>query len=320
LLPQACRRLRLKGGPARLWRAVVRGAIALTVLSACSPSHDGSSAGGKVSVVANFYPVYEAARRVGGDRVEVANLTPAGAEPHDLELTPRQVDQILDATVVLYMGRGFQPAVERTVKERTGQVTVDLLGALAPQLRKLQGEGSIRGGTDPHVWLDPSLMADIVDEVRDALIPADPAGTRIYEQNAAAYRAEIEALDRRFRIGLRRCSRRVIVTSHAAFGYLAARYGLMQEPVAGLSPEAEPDPKRLAELADLVQREGVTTIFTEELVSPRVAETLAREAGVRTAVLNPLEGLTSDEIARGESYVGVMERNLATLRVALGCG
>jgi zinc transport system substrate-binding protein len=285
--------------------------------SACSLSRD-SSAGGRVSVVANFYPLYEAARRVGGDRVEVKNLTRAGAEPHDLELSPKQVDEILDARLVLYMGSSFQPAVEKVVKDRHTGVTVDALAALSSKLRRMPNDGSEKG-TDPHLWLDPVLMARIVDEVRGAMMRVDPSGAPTFERNARRYRSEIEALDRRFREGLGHCSRRVIVTSHAAFGYLAARYGLVQEPIAGFSPEAEPDPKRLAGLADLVRREGVTTIFTEELVSPRVADTLAREAGVRTGVLNPLEGLTSDELARGEDYVSVMEKNLATLRAALGC-
>ncbi|HEV8421200.1 MAG TPA: zinc ABC transporter substrate-binding protein, partial [Actinomycetota bacterium] len=233
--------------------------------------------------------------------------------------SPKQVDEILDATVLLYMGLGFQPAVEDIAKNRQEGVTLDVLAALSPQLRKLQGEESVEGETDPHVWLDPVLMAGIVDEVRKALTRADPAGASAYERNAQRYRSEIEGLNERFREGLHDCSRRVIVTSHAAFGYLAARYGLVQEAISGISPEAEPDPKRLARLADLVRREGVTTIFTEELVSPRVAETLAREAGVRTAVLNPLEGLTSEEIGRGENYVTVMRENLATLRAALGC-
>jgi zinc transport system substrate-binding protein len=196
---------------------------------------------------------------------------------------------------------------------------VDLLSALSSHLRKIEGEESLPGGTDPHVWLDPTLMAAIADEVGAALTRADPAGASVYQQNAAAYGAELEALHREFSDGLRDCDRRVIVTAHAAFGYLAARYGLMQEPIAGVSPEAEPDPRRLAELADLVKREGVTTILTEELVSPRVAETLAREAGVKTAVLNPLEGLTPEELTQGEDYASVMRQNLSTLRVALGC-
>jgi zinc transport system substrate-binding protein len=294
-------------------------ASALAFASACGASSDGSAGAEKTSVVANFYPLYEAAWEVGGDRVQVTNLTPAGAEPHDLELSPKQVDEILDATVVLYMGLGFQPAVQDIAGNRHDGVTVDVLAALAPQFRKLHGEESVEGETDPHVWLDPVLMAYVVDEVRDALARADPSGASTYQRNAERYRSEIEALDGLFREGLRDCAHRVIVTSHAAFGYLAARYGLIQEAIAGISPEAEPDPRRLAELADLVRKEGVTTIFTEELVSPRVAQTLAREAGVHTAVLNPLEGLTAGEMQRGENYVSVMRENLATLREALGC-
>jgi zinc transport system substrate-binding protein len=252
--------------------------------------------------------------------VQATNLTPAGAEPHDLELSPKQVDAILDADVVLYMGQGFQPAVEDLVEDRQGGITVDVLAALSSELRKRRSEETERLETDIHVWLDPVLMSAIVDQIRDGLARADRAGTSFYEREAGRYRSEIEALDERFRDGLRHCARRVMVTSHAAFGYLAARYGLTQEAIAGVSPEAEPDPKRIAELADLVRREGVTTIFTEELVSPRVANTLAREAGVRTAVLNPLEGLTREELGRGEDYVSIMQENLAILRAALGCG
>jgi zinc transport system substrate-binding protein len=292
--------------------------VFVLLLAACSQSSGGAASEGKVAVVASFYPIYEAAQRIGRDRVQATNLTPAGAEPHDLELTPKQVDQILDAEVVLYMGGGFQPAVEETVQERSNGVTVDLLAALSSHLRKIEGEESLPGGTDPHMWLDPVLMASIADEVGAALTRADPAGATEYQRDAEAYGAEIEALNQEFKDGLQDCARHVIVTAHAAFGYLAARYGLTQEAIA-VSPEAEPDPKRLAELADLVRREGVTTIFTEELVSPRIAETLAREAGVKTAVLNPLEGLTPEELTRGESYVSVMRQNLSTLRVALGC-
>jgi zinc transport system substrate-binding protein len=291
--------------------------VAAALLSACASKPAAGDA--KTTVVANFYPVFEAAQEVGGDRVAVTNLTPAGAEPHDLELSPKDVDEILDAKVVLFMGFGFQPAVEDAVKGRREGVTVDLLRSLESELRRSGEEESLTGGRDPHVWLDPVLMARMVDQIAEALTRADPAGRSMLEHDAAAYRSTIEALDQRYRAGLADCDRRTIVTSHAAFGYLGARYHLVQESIAGLSPEAEPDPRRLADLTALVRREGVTTIFTEELVSPRVAETLAREAGVKTAVLNPLEGLTSAEQARGETYVSVMGRNLATLRTALGC-
>ncbi len=273
----------------------------------------GSGAGGddgKVGVVAGFYPLAEAAARVGGDRVAVTNLTPAGAEPHDLELGSSDIDRIEDAAVVLYLGRGFQPAVEEAARRAEGEV-VDLL---APQ------SGVAEQATDdPHVWLDPRLMARIGERVRTALTQADPAGRAVYDANAAAYASEIDAVDAAYRQGLAECDRRVIVTSHDAFGHLARRYGLTQEAITGLSPESEPDPERLSELAAKVRSEGVTTIFYETLVSPRVAQTLARETGATTAVLDPIEGLSEAEQAEGRTWAAAMTDNLSALRTALGC-
>jgi zinc transport system substrate-binding protein len=299
-------------------RAILISIAVAALGTACASKGSTSSGDGPVAVVASFYPVFEAAVRVGGDRVSVVNLTAAGVEPHDLELTPPQVDQILDADVLLYLGEGFQPAVEAAARDRSIGVSVDLLRAISAQLRELPS-GSQEHGTDPHVWLDPVLMEGLVERTRDALVTADPEGRATYRANAAAFLAELRQLDQRYRAGLTGCSRDVMVTSHAAFGYLSARYGLRQEAISGISPDAEPDPARLAELADLVRRDGVTTIFTEELVSPEVADTLARETGATTAVLDPLEGLTKEEAAQGEDYVSIMERNLATLRAALGC-
>ncbi len=285
--------------------------IAVLVAGVGCAANGSAATDGRLPVVASFYPLYEAAVRVGGEHVAVTNLTPAGVEPHDLELSPDQVDALLDASVVLYLGHDFQPAVQAIAEQRQ-EGTLDLLAGL--DLQPATGDA-----VDPHVWLDPVLMGDIVDAVRDELSTVDPAGEAAFRANADVYRAEIEALDQRYRDGLSGCARDLIVTSHAAFGYLAAEYGLRQEAIAGIDPSAEPDPARLAELADLVEREGVTTIFTEELASPAVAETLARETGAKTAVLNPLEGLTQDEVAAGATYVSVMDENLAALREALGC-
>jgi zinc transport system substrate-binding protein len=257
----------------------------------------------KRSVVAAFYPVAYAAQRVGGNRVDVTNLTPAGAEPHDLELTPEQIDAILDADVVLDLGQGFQPAVEKAADQRDGP-TVSLLPAHT---------------RDPHIWLDPIRMEGIVQRVQRALTKVDPLGRAAYARNADRFVAELDALHARYTQGLATCTRTVIVTAHEAFGHLASRYGLRQEGVAGLSPDAEPDAQRLGRLADLVKRLGVTTVFTEELVSPRIADTLAREAGVKTDTLNPLEGLTDREVSRGANYITVMDQNLAKLRRALDC-
>jgi zinc transport system substrate-binding protein len=255
------------------------------------------------SVVASFYPIAYAAQRVGGDRVRVTNLTPAGAEPHDLELTPDQVDGLLDADVVFELGRGFQPAVERAASQRDGP-TVELLA---------------RGTQDPHIWLDPVQMQRVVRAVQRELTKVDPQGRAAYERNAQRFLTELDGLHTRYTRGLARCRRRVIVTAHEAFGHLARRYGLRQEGVAGAAPDSEPDARRLGQLADVVKRDGATVVFTESLVDPRVAETLAREAGVKTETLNPLEGLTDQELARGDNYVTVMDRNLASLRGALGC-
>jgi zinc transport system substrate-binding protein len=287
---------------------VLVAALVMAVLGACgSGSTSGPDAKGRLRVVAGFYPLDAAARRVGGDLVSVTDLTPAGAEPHDLELDPGDVDRIGSADVVLYLGGGFQPALERAAERAKGVTSVDLLPP------------SDADRTDPHVWLEPQGQAAIADRVADALAKARPADSAAFRERAAGYRSEMVALDGEFRAGLADCDRHTIVTAHDAWRRLAARYGLREEPITGLSPDAEPDPKRLAELADLVRRDGATTVFTERLVSPRVAETLAREAGVTTAVLDPIEGLTREELAHGATYASVMRANLATLRAGLGC-
>ena len=256
-------------------------------------------------MVASFYPLAYAAAQIGGDTVTVTNLTGPGVEPHDLELTPRQVDRVEDAKAVFILGRSFQPAVERVARQN--RATIALLDRL-----------DVRGH-DPHVWLDPVLMARIVDEAEAVLTNAFPGHGAVFAARARALHDRVLALDGEYRAGLAECPRHEIVTSHAAFGRLAARYGLTQQPVTGLSPEAEPDPARLAQLTDLIKRDGVTTVFTEQLVSSRVADALSREAGVRTEVLDPIEGLTKAEAKRGVTYLDLMRQNLTKLRAALGC-
>jgi zinc transport system substrate-binding protein len=277
-------------------RALLLGVVVL--LAACG-NGDGADAGGPPLVVASFFPLTEAALRVAGDAVEVTDLTPAGTEPHDVELAPDEVDALLDADLVVYLGNGFQPAVEDAVEQRDGP-SIDVLGA-------------VDGGDDPHVWLDPALMADVVDEVAAAVAGVVPGREADVEAAADRYRAELEQLDADLGAQLGDCDRDLVVSAHDAFGPLAARYGLRTEAITGISPEAEPDPGRLAELTDLVEREGVTTVFTEELVSPEVAEALAREAGVGTAVLDPIESRPDG------GYLAAMRRNGDALAEALGC-
>jgi zinc transport system substrate-binding protein len=302
--------------------------LVAAMVAAAACDEDGGSGGGKTAVVAAFYPLAEIAERVGGDDVDVTNLTSVGAEPHDLELTTDGVDAIEDADLVVVMGHGFQPSVEDATDKRDDgalivldELPIDAEGKVVEE----EEEGEEGGepspdALDPHVWLDPVLMLDLVDAVAEAMGAAEPDSRATCEENAAAFKEEISELDADYRSGLGACERDLLVTAHDAFGYLADRYGLTVEGVAGISPDAEPDPARLAELADLAREEGVTTIFTEELVSPEIAETLAREAGgLRTEVLNPLEGLSEDDLDAGEDYVSVMRANLDKIRSALGC-
>lgn len=266
------------------------------LLAGCGPGSSSDAESSRNTVVAAFYPLAYAAEQIAGSRADVRNLTPAGAEPHDLELTPGDVRDVNDATLVLYLGGGFMPGLETAVQERSGR-SVDLL---AKQ----------RVGRDPHVWLDPVRYAAMVRTIGAAL-GDDAAAARLVRR--------LDGLDAALRRGLARCDRRQIVTSHAAFGYLADRYGLEQIPLEGLTPEAEPSARDIARLVDLVRRSGATTVFYETLVSPKLAETVAREAGIETAVLDPLEGLTDDEVAAGADYFSVMRENLAALQRALGC-
>jgi zinc transport system substrate-binding protein len=253
----------------------------------------------RTRVVAAFYPLAFLAREVGGGDVEVADLTPPGAEPHDLELTPGDVRDLSNADVVIFAGGGFQPAVERALERREGR-TLDVL----------TGDRLDDAVTDPHVWLDPAAFASVAREVGETL-GRPGAGERLADR--------LQALDAEFAAGLRDCRRRELVTSHAAFGRLARRYGLRQLALRATSPEAEPTARDLARVADAVRRSGATTVFAEPLLPAETVDTIARETGAAVAFLDPLESLDEEACAAGHDYFTIMRRNLDTLRRALGC-
>jgi zinc transport system substrate-binding protein len=272
---------------------ILLAAVATLVVAGCGES-DRSSSGRRV--VAAFYPLAFAAEGVAPD-ADVRNLTPPGAEPHDFELSPRDVAEVRDAERVVYLGRGFMPSLEDAVAGRANAIDV------------LEGE-PLLADRDPHVWLDPARFARIVRRVARSL--GDP-------EAAEPLVGRLATLDREFSAGLEACERREIVTSHAAFGYLADAYDLEQIPLTGVSPESEPGPGQLEELVNRVESEGATTIFFETLVSPELAETVARETDAEVGVLDPLEGLSEEDAASGADYFTVMRENLAALRRALGC-
>jgi zinc transport system substrate-binding protein len=280
----------------------VRVVLILAAIALAAAGCAGEGDDGRTSVAAAFYPLAYATQEIGGDKVTVRNLTPPGAEPHDVELSARDVERIRAADVVLYLGSGFQPNFERAVDRADGE-KVDLLQGLELLI-------SVDEGVDPHVWLDPLRYAEQARRVGEALERAE---------QAERFAARLQELDDDFERGLARCARREIVTSHAAFGYLADRYGLEEIALTGVSPEAEPTARDLERIVLEVEGSGATTVFFETLVSPRLAETVAREAGAKTAVLNPLEGLSQDGLDDGEDYFSVMRENLETLRGALGC-
>ena len=301
-----------------LWsRAACTLGVSTLVLTgvACSSGADtgavagteaGSSSGvqsDRLAVLASFYPLEFVVERVGGNSVRVTNLTPPGAEPHDLELGANDLVEVREADLVVYL-RGISAAVDDAVNTAAGTRWFDVTA-----LARLEKE-------DIHFWLDPLRLADVADGMAQRLAELDPSGADAFRANAAALRADLVALDAEFVSGLATCARRDLVTSHAAFGYLATRYGMNQESVSGLSPDGEPTAAALARVADFVRDEGVTTIYTETLLSSATARAVASETGARVAVLDPLEGLAEGAVG---DYLTVMRANLEVLRTGQGC-
>ncbi|MFM9281026.1 metal ABC transporter substrate-binding protein [Paenibacillus jiagnxiensis] len=295
--------------------------------------------GGKLNIVTTFYPMYEFSRQVAGDHANVTALVPTGTEPHDWEPSAKDMAQIQDADVFVYNGiveTWVEDALTSTNNEKRIVVEASSGIELAEGTEdEHEGEdhdhaaetaehGHAEGNghshdyaLDPHVWLSPVLAQKEVEAIEAALIKADPANKADYEANANAYIAKLKELDTAYRNGLTNVKNKELVTQHAAFAYLAKEYGLTQVPISGLSPEQEPSPDQMARIVQFTKEHQVKTIFFETLVDPKVAQTIASEIGAKTAVLNPLEGLTEDEIKNNRDYIIVMQENLKALTSAL---
>lgn len=316
--------------------------LGLTALSACSTSDaaDGGN-GDKLKVTASFYPMQFLAERIGGEHVAVTSLTKPGVEPHDLEAHPRQIGSISESDYVLYL-KGIQPAVDDAIKQSGVKNTVD-----AATLTTLENHGSEvsghdhgheeeahgeegheehaegdghnhgeEGGADPHIWLDPVKYAEVAKGVGKSLEKADPDHAADYKKNTEALVGELDKLNTAYETGLKNTATKTFITTHSAFGYLAERYGLTQQGIAGIDPEAEPSPARIQEIHTIAEKEKATTVFFETLASDRTAKTLAKDTGLKTGVLDPLEGITKK--SQGADYIEVMESNLTALQKALG--
>jgi zinc transport system substrate-binding protein len=310
------------------WLGVLGCLVPLLAVAGCvtvRPAHTiERSQSGQLSIVAAFYPLQFVAQRIAGDQATVTSLTQPGAEPHDLELTPRQVASLTTASLVIYQ-KGFQAAVDEAVTQSENPGVIDT--ATVVPLRPLaSADGDLDHGDrperdhsdlDPHVWLDPTALSRIARAVAQRLSTIDPTHASDYERNADTLVKDLNDLDRSFHSGLAHCVRTEFMTTHAAFGYLAERYHLRQIAISGLSPDLEPSPARIAEVQHQAQAKGITTIFSETLVSPAVAQAIAGDLGLATDVLDPVEGITRQ--SRGHDYLTVMSANLEALRKAGQC-
>lgn len=322
-------------GMSRGLRAVAAIGAAGLVMAGCGGGETGSD--GRFTIVTGVYPLEWLATEIGGDAVDVVNLTEPGAEPHDLELTPRQVGEVSKAGLALYV-KGMQPAVDQAIEQQAGDRAFDVADVV--ELREISGEhgeehghehggeehghehggehgGEEHGGKDPHMWLDPERMAETAEALGDRLAEADPDHAETYRTNTEKVTGELADIDSAYADGLKGCAKKEFVVSHAAFGYIADAYGLTQIGITGIEPDTEPSPARMGEIATLVKEKGVDTVFTETLVSPDVAETIAAESGAKTAVLDPIEGIT--DRSPGTDYPSIMRANLTALQGALDC-
>lgn len=293
-------------------------------------SSSAETSGAKLAVYASFYPMYDFAKKIGGDRVEVTCLVPAGTEPHDWEPATTDIKNLENADVLVYNGAGMEHWVEDTLGALSNKNLVAVEASKGIKLREVTGgeededEDADAGDsaqdaahTDPHVWVSPANAKAELANIRDGLKQADPDGAAEYDANYETWAEKFDALDKEYAERLSGVSNKTIVVSHEAYGYLCDEFGLTQEPIEGLEADAEPDAKRMAEIADFVKANNVKVVFSEDLVSPKVAQTIADEAGVQMERLNPVEGLTDEELAEGEDYLSVMEDNLAKLVDAL---
>lgn len=301
------------------------------LLAGCGKNSGASDAQGdaKLNVVTTFYPMYEFSRQVGGEYANVTALIPPGVEPHDWEPSAKDMVKVKEADVFVFNGivEGWaEDALSSAANGKRLVVKASESIALMEGLPEEEEEGEEAHehehehedhGLDPHVWLNPVLAQQEVAAIAAAFEQADPAHKDDYKKNADAYIAELQKLDEQYQAGLKDTKRKEFVTQHAAFGYLAKQYGLTQVPIAGLSPEQEPSPASMAEIAEFAKQHQVKTIFFETLVEPKVAQTVADEIGAKTDVLNPLEGLTDEDKKNNLDYIGIMKNNLAALKKAL---
>ncbi|MGK0552754.1 metal ABC transporter substrate-binding protein [Enterococcus faecalis] len=305
--------------------------LGIILLASCGKATDSSSNSKKsgIKVMTTFYPMYDFAKNVVGDEGTVEMLIPAGSEPHDYEPSAKDLAKLTDADVFVYNSKAMETwvpnALENLDKKKVSVVEASQSIQLVDRADEEQGHEDTDAHDghnhdhelDPHVWLDPVLAQKEVEAIRDALVKKYPDKKATFQTNADKYITKLKELDEAYKTAFANAKNRAFVTQHAAFGYLAKQYHLIQEPIAGISPDQEPSPSRLAELKKYITANGVSVIYFESTASSKVAKTLASETNVELAVLNPLESLTKKEQSAGKDYLSVMKDNLAALKKSI---
>lgn len=295
-------------------------ALSIAIISGCTSKttnvDKNSGDDKKISVYTSFYAMYDFTNKIGGDKINLANLVPAGTEPHDWEPTPTDIANLEKADVLIYNGAGMEAWLDKILNtlENKKLIAVETSKDLKLIDNTDQDEDL---KYDPHVWLNPMLAKKQMEAVKNALVTADPSNKDYYEKNYADYAKKLDDLDNEFKAAVAKVKKKDIVVAHQAFGYICDAYGLKQVAIEGLTADAEPSPARMAEIVKFAQENNVKYIFFEELVSSKVAETIAKEVGANTEVLNPLEGLEEKDIQAGKEYFSVMRENLEVLKKAL---
>lgn len=272
---------------------------------------------GKLQVVASFYPLYFFSQQIGGDKASVTNIVPAGAEPHDYEPTAQDMARMEKSGLIILNGSGLESWGDSIGKNINTAKTIIVVTGEGLTTREMTREDQLT--TDPHVWLDPVFAGKMVENITRGFEAADQENAIYFRENANQLLEKLKDVDIAYRSGLQKCAEKNIITSHDAFGYLAAEYGFNQVSIAGLSPDAEPSPSQLADIVQFAKVNNVRYIFFESLASPKLSQTIATEVGAQTLVLNPIEGLSDDEISKGKDYFSVMYDNLKNLQTALQC-
>lgn len=297
--------------------AIVAMGATFAYQAAGGDSHAGE---GKLRVASSYYPLYDFTRNIGGGKVSVINMTPPGAEPHDYEPSPQELIAAHESDVFIYNGEQMEPWINSFLADHKGPTVeashgIELIEAGSDE----DHEGHDHGPADPHFWLDPVLAQQIVVNIRDGLSRADPENKDYYHSQAEDYRQKLIELDQSFADGVSSCTIDTAISSHGAFSYLAHRYGFHVESIAGIEPDDEPSPAKMAKITDAVKQNGIKYIFFESLVSPRLAQTIASETGVKTLVFDPIEGLSQADQDKGRDYISVQYDNLKNLKRALDC-